>query len=90
MDDFVADATCPHLGGNLSDGTLEGTLLTCPRHNSQFDLRDGRVVRWTDWHGATLSVAKALKHPRPLGTYPLKIKGNTIPLGPKNAPPPES
>ena len=29
-------------------GKLDGTIVTCPRHYSQFDLADGRVVRWTD------------------------------------------
>ncbi len=84
---FVADAKCPHMGGHLPDGTLEGTILTCPRHHSQFDLRDGRVVRWTDWEGATLSVAKLLRHPRPLRTYAVKIEGENILVGPEKAPP---
>ncbi|MCK9593275.1 MAG: Rieske 2Fe-2S domain-containing protein [Methanoregula sp.] len=26
-------------------GPLEGTTLTCPMHKSQFDLRDGHVLR---------------------------------------------
>src|SRR5665647_2236100 len=45
---FAVDAVCPHLEGDLSSGTLNGTTLTCPLHNSQFDLRDGHVTRWTD------------------------------------------
>jgi 3-phenylpropionate/trans-cinnamate dioxygenase ferredoxin subunit len=84
---FVSDARCPHLGGNLPDGTLEGTILTCPRHNSQFDLRDGRVVRWTKWHGATLSIAKAVRHPRPIRTYAVKVEGDTLLVGPEKSPP---
>ncbi len=84
---FVADAKCPHLGGHLSDGSLEGTILTCPRHHSQFDLRDGSVVRWTDWQGATLSVAKLVRHPRPLRTYAVRIDGDNILVGPEKAPP---
>ncbi len=45
---FVADARCPHMGGHLPDGVLAGTTLTCPRHHSRFDLRDGSVIRWTE------------------------------------------
>jgi 3-phenylpropionate/trans-cinnamate dioxygenase ferredoxin subunit len=84
---FIADAKCPHMGGHLPEGTLEDTILTCPRHHSQFDLRDGHVVRWTDWEGATLGVAKLLRHPRPLRTYAVKIQGSNILLGPEKAPP---
>ncbi len=40
---FVTDSRCPHLGGHLDKGTLQGAVITCPRHGSQFDLRDGRV-----------------------------------------------
>jgi len=40
----VADR-CPHAGATLSDGELEGAVLTCPRHGSQFDVRDGERVR---------------------------------------------
>lgn len=84
---FVTDARCPHLGGHLAEGILEGTVVTCPRHHSQFDLRDGRVVRWTDWQGATLGVAKLLRHPRPLRTYSVKVEGDVVLVGPEKAPP---
>ena len=84
---FVADARCPHLGGHLAEGILEGTIVTCPRHHSQFDLRDGRVVRWTGWQGATLGVAKMLRHPRPLRTYAVKVEGDDLLVGPEKAPP---
>ena len=84
---FITDARCPHMGGHLAEGTLEGTVLTCPRHHSQFDLRDGRVLRWTDWEGITLDVGKLLRHPRPLRTYSVKIEGDAVFVGPENAPP---
>lgn len=84
---FVADARCPHMGGHLADGTLMGTVLTCPRHHSQFDLRDGSVVRWTDWQGATLTIGKLLRHPRPLRTYQVMVEGENIMVGPQKEPP---
>jgi 3-phenylpropionate/trans-cinnamate dioxygenase ferredoxin subunit len=68
---YSADNRCPHMGGNLSQGTLEGTILTCPRHHSQFDLTDGHVVRWTDWTGILLATGKLLKSPRPIKTHPV-------------------
>lgn len=79
---FVTQGRCPHLGAHLEKGTLEGTVVTCPRHNSQFDLRDGRVVRWTDWQGATLKIAETIKRPRGLQTYAVELEGDTLLVNP--------
>ncbi len=78
---YAADNRCPHLGGNLSAGTLAGTIVTCPLHHSQFDLVDGHVVRWTDWTGLLSTVNQALKSPRPLKTYEVKVEGDRILVG---------
>lgn len=80
-DFYVADNRCPHLGGRLSKGNLEGSILTCHLHHSQFDLTDGRVVRWTDWKGAVLSIAELARHPRPLRTYAVKVEGGRVFVG---------
>ena len=32
------------MGGDLSKGTLEGNIVTCPRHHAKFDLTTGKVV----------------------------------------------
>lgn len=37
-------AVCPHAGGPLEEGTVEGTHVQCPWHDSVFDLTDGCVV----------------------------------------------
>jgi nitrite reductase/ring-hydroxylating ferredoxin subunit len=42
---FAVEDTCPHAGAALSTGELDGTVLTCPRHGSQFDVCSGRRVR---------------------------------------------
>lgn len=39
------DARCPHVGGPLDRGTLDGTRVTCPWHGSVFDVGDGKLVR---------------------------------------------
>ena len=75
---YCTDAYCPHLGGNLSEGTLTGTILTCPLHHSQFDISDGHVLRWTDLTGSILVAAVTQRPPRPLRTYPVKIEGNAV------------
>ncbi len=35
---------CTHAGGDLSRGTLEGNIVTCPKHGSKFDVTTGKVV----------------------------------------------
>jgi 3-phenylpropionate/trans-cinnamate dioxygenase ferredoxin subunit len=75
---YCTDAYCPHLGGDLSQGTLAGTVLTCPLHHSQFDITDGRILQWTDLSGTILTAAKNQRPPRSLRTYPVKIEGNSI------------
>ena len=37
------DGICPHQGGPLADGPLEGTTVTCPWHGWQFDVRTGKT-----------------------------------------------
>ena len=34
--------TCPHRGGPLGEGHLEGTQVTCPWHAWQFDVVSGK------------------------------------------------
>ena len=36
---------CTHRGGPLSEGTLEGSTLTCPWHGAQFNVCTGAVLR---------------------------------------------
>ena len=75
---YATDNRCPHMGGNLSQGKLQGTIVTCPKHSSQFDLKDGRVVRWLKGSGVVSAVGKALKSPRPLVTYRVNVKDDKI------------
>jgi len=75
---YCTDAYCPHLGGDLSQGSLNGNVLTCPLHHSQFDISSGRVMRWTDLSGTILTVAKKQKPPRSLRIYPVTIDGDSI------------
>lgn len=36
--------TCPHQGGPIADGFLEGPLITCPWHAWCFDVRTGKMT----------------------------------------------
>jgi 3-phenylpropionate/trans-cinnamate dioxygenase ferredoxin subunit len=75
---YAADNRCPHMGGKLSQGKLEGTVVTCPLHGSQFDLSDGRVIRWLKGPGIASAIGKALKPPRQLATYNVKGEDDSI------------
>ncbi|HLK11246.1 MAG TPA: Rieske (2Fe-2S) protein [Candidatus Binatia bacterium] len=35
---------CPHRGGPLGDGELEGCVVTCPWHSWQFDVTSGESL----------------------------------------------
>src|SRR5215203_6076305 len=47
-------ATCPHLGGPLDEGSIDGDTVTCPWHGSVFKLGDGALV-----HGPSMYPAAA-------------------------------
>lgn len=75
---YAADQRCPHLGGKLSEGQLESTVVTCPLHGSQFDLSSGKVVRWLKGTGLLAKIGTTLKQPKPLPVYETKINGDRI------------
>jgi len=41
-DFHVLDGICPHQGGPLGKGALNGCIVTCPWHGWQFDARTGQ------------------------------------------------
>ena len=41
---FALENTCPHQGGPLADGWLEGPMITCPWHGWCFDVRTGKMT----------------------------------------------
>ena len=38
---YAIENTCPHRGGPLGEGDLQGTVVTCPWHGWQFDVTTG-------------------------------------------------
>jgi len=59
----IAD-TCTHRGGPLSEGEVEGHVVTCPWHGAKFDITSGEV----------------LGPPAPAGvaSYPTRVNGSDI------------
>ena len=58
--------SCPHMGGPLGEGLLEGDVVTCPDHGWAFNVKTGRHVR------AELVAVR---------TFPVKIDGDDIYVG---------
>lgn len=61
---FCLDGRCTHAGAPLSEGTLDGEVLTCPWHYSQFNVTDGSVIRGPAY--------------KPLKVYTVKEKEKTV------------
>ncbi|MFW6138579.1 MAG: FAD-dependent oxidoreductase [Spirochaetota bacterium] len=41
---YAVGGRCPHYGAPLKNGLVMGYILTCPRHNARFDIRDGSMI----------------------------------------------
>ncbi|MBI3089677.1 MAG: Rieske 2Fe-2S domain-containing protein [Candidatus Tectomicrobia bacterium] len=69
---YAVDNLCPHAGGALNLGTVEGTRVTCPWHAWVFDLRDGRCV-------AAAGIAPEKISPSwSLCSYQVRVEGRDI------------
>jgi nitrite reductase (NADH) small subunit len=60
---YALDGVCPHAGGPLGEGSLDGTVVTCPWHGWQFDVTTGRHC-----------LNPRIEHTK----FPVKIEGNDI------------
>lgn len=61
---FALKDECSHQRYPLSDGELEGYVLTCSAHGARFDVRSGRVLR-----------PPAFK---PVRTYPVRLRDGRV------------
>lgn len=53
---FAIDNACPHMGGPLGKGVLEGCIVTCPWHDWQFDVTNGNCVNMPGDDARSISV----------------------------------
>ncbi|HLY62884.1 MAG TPA: non-heme iron oxygenase ferredoxin subunit [Terriglobia bacterium] len=60
---YALDNTCLHRGGPLGEGMLEGSVITCPWHMWEYDVRTGEKVG-----EPSIKVA----------TYPVQVEGGDI------------
>jgi len=71
---YAIDNKCPHMGGSLYDGILEGGTITCPLHGTVFDVKTGKLVK----NGKIAFINLKVKDDR---AYPVKIEGTDILVG---------
>ena len=43
---FAMDDTCTHAGASLSEGTIDGDVITCGWHGAQFDCKSGKLTKF--------------------------------------------
>ena len=61
---YAVGNRCSHANGPLAEGRVDGTCVTCPWHDSKFDLATGRPV------GGPAA--------RPIPTYRVRVEGEAI------------
>jgi nitrite reductase/ring-hydroxylating ferredoxin subunit len=57
------DGVCPHQGGPLGKGSLQGCVVTCPWHGWQFDVSTGQHL-----------TNRAVRH----FTFPVKVENGEV------------
>jgi len=43
---FAVDDTCTHSGASLSEGSLNGCIITCGWHKAEFDCKTGKLTKF--------------------------------------------
>jgi 3-phenylpropionate/trans-cinnamate dioxygenase ferredoxin component len=66
------DGACPHLGGELADGTLERGQLTCPLHGAVFDVETGAV------RADPFGVSPPEGAVGPVASYPVRVVDGAV------------
>lgn len=70
---YAINNRCTHLGGDLSKGELEGKVIHCPRHGSQFDVTTGKNVT-----GPTRGIFKLIRNVPDEKVYEVKVEDGKI------------
>lgn len=59
---YALDGRCPHRGGLLGEGMLEGESVHCPLHGWNFDLRTGQCADRPDRPAQRFAVRERAGH----------------------------
>ncbi len=69
---LAVEGACPHLGGDLADGTVERGQLTCPLHGAVFDVATGEV------RADPFGLVPPEGGVGPLAVYPARVVGTEV------------
>ncbi len=69
---YATDDTCPHEGGPLSDGSIEGESVSCPWHGATFHIKSGRTLEPPAGEKMGPPVDKGI------ACYPVRIVGTEV------------
>jgi nitrite reductase (NADH) small subunit/3-phenylpropionate/trans-cinnamate dioxygenase ferredoxin subunit len=68
---WAVENSCPHRGGPLGEGSLAGTVVTCPLHGWQFDVTTGDCIG---------------RPGRKIACFPVRVEGNDVLIALPSAP----
>lgn len=83
---YALEAECPHSGGPLAEGQLDGGCVTCPLHDYRFQLEGGKCL--TDSDLAAEAYPVKIQGPDVLVDLPESPTSSPAPLPPKAPPAP--
>lgn len=66
---YAMNGKCTHAGGELWNGKLMSYVVKCPKHGSEYDIRNGKVMK-----GPWIPFAKAVDEK----TYPVIVEGEDL------------
>jgi 3-phenylpropionate/trans-cinnamate dioxygenase ferredoxin subunit len=66
---YAVEDVCTHDGQPLTDGPIDGTEITCPRHGARFDITTGKAL--------------CMPATEPVATYDVKVEQGVIYLKPR-------
>lgn len=61
---YAIDDTCSHAEASLSEGTVDGECVACPRHGALFNIKTGQAQTLPAW--------------APVETYEVKLDGDDV------------
>ncbi len=68
---YALSNKCPHMGGSLADGNLEGKYIVCPKHGAKFDVTTGE-------NAGNAKIAFLKVPVKDVTTYEVKVVGEDI------------
>jgi len=72
---YAIDSVCSHMRGDLAKGRLDSSVVTCPRHGSQYDVTNGKNLKGPNFVGKAASFGRGA---RDQAVFPVTVAGNDV------------